>query len=163
METGTTHQIVGVLALVFMAVLIVSSFRIHKAIYSALKFKFENDDLIQQLSKANHEIADVNTELQAEISERKQVEQLLRNSEEQYRLVTNALPVLIAYIDTDFHFRFNNTAYAEWFKKPMAEINGHPIKDVFGDTVFSTFVEHYQTLITGKHPHNTASNSDGNK
>lgn len=150
METGATHQIVGVLSVVFMMVLLASIFYIHKAIYAALKFKFENDDLIHQLSQANHEVAYMNNELQTEITERKQVELLLRNSEEQYRLVTNALPVLIAYIDTDFHFRFNNTAYAEWFNKPMNEINGHSIKDVFGAAVFSTFVDHYQTLMTGK-------------
>ena len=150
MEPGLTHQIVGVLSLVFMAVLMVASFRIHAAIYEALKLKFTNDDLIHQLSKANYEVENVNKELQTEINERKQMELLLRNSEEQYRLVTNALPVLIAYIDTSFYFRFNNNAYAEWFNKPMSEINGHPIREIFGDAVFSTFQEHYQTLMTGK-------------
>lgn len=38
----------------------------------------------------------------------------LGQREAQLRLITNALPVLIAYIDREQRYRFNNQAYATW-------------------------------------------------
>lgn len=45
------------------------------------------------------ELQEVNRSLQQEINDRMQAEAALRRSEEQLRLITNALPVLIAYVD----------------------------------------------------------------
>lgn len=149
LEGDKSHQLVGVLSFVYLFVLLFSASRIHSAIYSALKLKFENLDLIKRLSESKKEIETINDELQLEVGERKQIEKLLRNSEEQYRLVTDALPVLIAYIDARQRFRFNNKAYEEWFKLPIAKIIGKPVKDILGENSFATFNEHYQKVLSG--------------
>lgn len=144
------HQLIASYALIYMVVLMLSSYRINKEIYAMLKLQIEKEDLIKRLYSAKAEVESVNANLQTEMVEREQIEQLLRNSEEQYRLVTNALPVLIAYIDTELYFRFNNKVYEEWFKKPLDEITGMPVKDIFGDNVLATFNEHYDELLKGK-------------
>ncbi len=56
------------------------------------------------------ELKDVNRNLHQEINDRMQAESALRRSEEQLRLITNALPVFIAYVDDQQQYRFNNKA-----------------------------------------------------
>ena len=48
---------------------------------------------------------------------------VITSAEEQLRLVTDALPVLISYVDTEQRYRFNNKAYEEWFGAPV-KFNG---------------------------------------
>jgi len=73
----------------------------------------------------------VNLELQQEIIERKQAEDALRRSEEQLRLITNALPVLIAYVDAKQNYQFNNQAYEEWLGKSPESIRGKHLNQVW--------------------------------
>lgn len=146
---GAEYKLIGFFSIIYTVALILAVFRIHKEIHAMFKLKIENDELIQRLYSSKNEIESINKDLQVEISERKEVENLLRNSEEQYRLVTDALPVLIAYIDTALHFRFNNRAYEDWFKRPLTDITGKSIKSIFGEAGFSTFMEHYPKLAAG--------------
>lgn len=149
LQDTVPHHFIAIFTVIYMAVLILSSYRINSEIRAMLRLQIEKEDLIKRLYVTKNEVEFVNTELQTEINEREQVEKLLRNSEEQYRLVTNALPVLIAYIDTDLTFRFNNKAYEEWFEKPLQNIIDKPIKELLGDTAFATFNEHYHKLLAG--------------
>lgn len=150
LQNGVPYQFIALFTLIYMGVLILSSYRVNSEIRAMLKLQIENEDLIERLYTTKNEAEIINVELQTEISEREQVEKLLRNSEEQYRLVTDALPVLIAYIDTELYFRFNNKAYAEWFDMPLNDIIDRPIKDVLGESGFSTFKEHYHKLFAGQ-------------
>ena len=65
-------------------------------------------------------------------------------------VVTDALPVLIAYIDTNLHYRSNNKAYKQWFNKPLDQITGVHIKEILGDAEFGQFLDHYRELLQGK-------------
>lgn len=150
MQADVPHQLVGVLSFIYLSALILLSFRIHREISDALKLKFANDDLIQRLYETKNDIELINQELQLEINERNEIEKLLRNSEEQYRLVTNALPVLIAYIDTQFVFRFNNKAYEEWFNIPLENIISQPVKQILGEAAFAAFFENFQKVSHAK-------------
>ena len=73
----------------------------------------------------------VNLELQQEIIERKQAENALRCSEEQLRLITNALPVLIAYVDAKQKYQFNNQAYEQWLGRSPESIRGKHLSQVW--------------------------------
>jgi PAS domain S-box-containing protein len=59
-------------------------------------------------------------------------EKALKKSEEQLRLITESLPVLISYVDKDLYYRFVNKAYSEWFKKDKDEIIGMNAKELLG-------------------------------
>ncbi|MBB5860069.1 PAS domain-containing sensor histidine kinase [Xanthomonas arboricola] len=56
----------------------------------------------------------------------------LMSSEAELRRVTDALPVLIAFIDKDLVYRFANRSYEDWIGIPPAEVIGRSMVDVVG-------------------------------
>src|SRR5205085_2024116 len=61
-----------------------------------------------------------------------------RWDEVQLQLVTDALPVLVSYVDQDLRFRFNNRAYEDWFGCRRDDVYGKRIADVIGDEAYDT-------------------------
>jgi PAS domain S-box-containing protein len=60
----------------------------------------------------------------------------LERSEAQMRLVTDALPVLISFIRTDWRYAYTNRGYTEWFGLPHEALVGRPVREVLGDEAF---------------------------
>ena len=50
--------------------------------------------------------------------------------------IADALPVLIAYLDTQERYTFVNKALAEWFGLPRKEILGRTMREVIGDEAY---------------------------
>ncbi|HEX7043830.1 MAG TPA: PAS domain S-box protein [Burkholderiales bacterium] len=50
----------------------------------------------------------------------------------QLRLIADALPAFIVYLDSDLIYRFVNRPYADWIGRPPAEIVGRRLADVLG-------------------------------
>ena len=86
---------------------------------------------LRQVNLESAKLRQANLELQQEIVERKQAEDALRCSEEQLRLITNALPVLIAYVDAKQNYQFNNQAYEKWLGKSPESIRGKHLNQVW--------------------------------
>jgi len=97
------------------------------------------------------ELTQANLALKQEIQERKQVGKALRQSEAQLRLITNNLPVLIAYVDRRQRYRFNNEVYQHWLGKSLAEIDGKSVKRVVGEAYYEKIRPHIETVLTGEH------------
>lgn len=95
------------------------------------------------------ELKDVNHNLQQEINDRMQVEEALRRSEEQLRLITNALPVLIAYVDHCQHYQFNNQAYEDWLGQSPREIYGSHLQEVWGAECYQRMQAHVEAALSG--------------
>ena len=145
-QSDQPHHVLGFLTLLYMTLLLISCFRTHKAIYSAIKLKFEHDELVKSLTATKIEMQAINQELQHEVNDRKKAEASLRESEEQYRLVTDALPVLISYLDMNLHYRFINKAHAAWFDRALDEIADQPIRNILDTSSYVTFEEHVEKL-----------------
>ncbi|MBT5083284.1 MAG: PAS domain-containing protein [Rhodospirillaceae bacterium] len=64
------------------------------------------------------------------VASRWSAEAELRESEQQLRLVTDALPALITYVDTSQRYRFVNKVAERWFARSQSEIVGHTIAEV---------------------------------
>jgi PAS domain S-box-containing protein len=64
------------------------------------------------------------TALMHDITESKRITKALRASESQLRQVTDTVPALIAYLDTEQRFRFHNRAYEESFGLSFEQIDG---------------------------------------
>jgi two-component system, OmpR family, sensor histidine kinase VicK len=96
------------------------------------------------------ELQAANASLQQEINERKQVESALRQSEEQLRLITNALPVLIAYIDEQERYQFNNQAYDDWLGKSPKVIRGYHLRQVWGDDCYQRMEPYINAALAGE-------------
>ncbi|MBD2037837.1 PAS domain S-box protein [Leptolyngbya sp. FACHB-321] len=120
-----------------------------------------NEQLEARVQERTAALSQVNALLHSELLERKQVEQALLESEKQLRTITNALPVLIAYIDVDQRFRFHNQTYEQWFDCSSTDIQGQHLSQVLGEQAYQSikpYVKHalsgetatYESLITYK-------------
>jgi two-component system, OmpR family, sensor histidine kinase VicK len=96
------------------------------------------------------ELRQVNLSLQQEINDRKQAENALRRSEEQLSLITNALPVLIAYVDADQNYQFNNQAYQQWLGKTPNSIQGQPLKQAWGEDCYQRMEPWVKQALAGE-------------
>jgi PAS domain S-box-containing protein len=89
------------------------------------------------------------TALMHDITESKLIGEALRASESQLRQVTDTVPALIAYLDTDQRFRFHNRAYEESFGLGFDQIAGRPLADVLGPQVYETVRERVGEVLAG--------------
>ncbi|MFN5204863.1 MAG: ATP-binding protein [Pseudanabaena sp.] len=96
------------------------------------------------------ELQEVNRNLQQEINNRKQAETTLRQSEEQLRLITNALPVLISYVDEHQCYQFNNKAYEDWLGKVPTQIYGMNLKSVWGNNCYTKLIGYVKLALLGQ-------------
>lgn len=80
---------------------------------------------------------------------RKQAEAALRENEEKLRLITDSLPVLISYVDSDQRYQFNNRAYEEWFGQSPDELNGKHLREVLGDAAYEGIRRHIEAALSG--------------
>jgi diguanylate cyclase (GGDEF)-like protein/PAS domain S-box-containing protein len=71
-----------------------------------------------------------------DITDRKRAEQAIATNERKLRTITDNLPVLIGYIDRDRRFRFNNRTYEEWLGRPLSEITGRLLAEVYPPEVW---------------------------
>jgi PAS domain S-box-containing protein len=90
------------------------------------------------------------TALMYDITESKRVTRALRASESQLRQVTDTVPALIAYLDTEECFRFHNRAYEEAFGLSFEQIDRRPLADVLGPQVYETVREKVQEVLSGQ-------------
>jgi PAS domain S-box-containing protein len=68
-----------------------------------------------------------------DITARKQAERAAHQTHRHLRSVTDALPVLIGYLDNQLRIQFSNAAYQAWFGCSSEELRGRRIQDLFGD------------------------------
>lgn len=65
----------------------------------------------------------------------KAVEALEQSRKELSRL-TNALPILVGYVDRDYVYKFANDGYLEWFGRSANEVIGRSVPEIVGETFF---------------------------
>jgi PAS domain S-box-containing protein len=107
------------------------------------------NNLEDVVSQRTAELLAANHSLQHEIRDRRRAERALRRSEQQLRLTTDALPVLICYVDAQQRYRFNNRAYEDCWGKPRSDITGHYLWEVLGEEVYNTRLPHVQAALSG--------------
>ena len=73
-------------------------------------------------------------------------------SEAQYRLITDALPAYISYLDTDLRYVRVNRTYLEWFGKTADQIEGKLLDDVLGEST-KNVRGHLETALAGTPQH----------
>jgi PAS domain S-box-containing protein len=68
---------------------------------------------------------------------RRRAEQDLASSEKRIRMITDALPLLIAYVGGDRRYRFNNKVYEQWYGIPVAQLHGKTMLEVLGEETYA--------------------------
>lgn len=74
----------------------------------------------------------------------------LKHAEEQLRLITDSLPVLISYIDAELRYQFVSLGYERWFGVARSEVEGKPIRDVVGEAAFALVEPHLRRALAGE-------------
>ena len=106
--------------------------------------------LHEQRARLALEAARMAQTAQAETAQKQAAQQALRDSEQQLRLVMDAAPVLISYIDAHHHYRFNNKAYADWLNQPQEHINGRHVVEVIGQAAYQAAREQIEAALNGQ-------------
>ncbi len=85
-----------------------------------------------------------------DISGRVEKEQALRQSESQLQLITEAMPTMIAHVDSDQRYLFVNQRYSDFVGMSREEIVGKRIQEVMGDDDYDVVREHVETVLSGR-------------
>ncbi|MFL1514079.1 PAS domain-containing hybrid sensor histidine kinase/response regulator [Pseudomonas prosekii] len=85
-----------------------------------------------------------------DLTERKNTEQALRQSQTELQLIINAMPILISYVDRDQRFRLNNAAYLDWYGLTPQELFGKTIEEVLGEHAYQLRAEYIKEALAGK-------------
>ncbi|MFL6699095.1 MAG: PAS domain-containing protein [Vitreoscilla sp.] len=83
-------------------------------------------------------------------SEQKRSRDLIEASERQLRAVTDNLPMLITYVDTEERLRFMNGTFHDWLGVDLAKSVGRPLRDVVGDEHYVSRREHLRAALAGQ-------------
>jgi PAS domain S-box-containing protein len=73
-----------------------------------------------------------------------------RESDQRMRLVTDAVPVLISFVDADRRYQFNNRRYEEWFGHSRDAIRGRHMREVLGEAAFERLRPHVEAALGGR-------------
>ncbi|WP_200346416.1 chemotaxis protein CheB [Halochromatium glycolicum] len=85
-----------------------------------------------------------------EMTARKQAELALAESEAALRRIADAMPALIARVNPELRYTFNNAAYADWFGVSPESLVGTAVADLVGDETFGIVRGELQRALAGE-------------
>jgi diguanylate cyclase (GGDEF)-like protein/PAS domain S-box-containing protein len=92
-----------------------------------------------------------------DITERKRTEErlqtsaaLLRESEEELRLLTDNMPALVSRLDLEQRFRFVNRAYGDWLQIDSSSLIGKSLVEVYGQKAYDSFSTQIDSALAGR-------------
>jgi PAS domain S-box-containing protein len=93
------------------------------------------------------------TQAYLEAEERTRVERELDQRERELELLTDALPVLVSYMDVhegELRYQFLNKLYEEWFPRRREELQGRLVREVVGETAFAAVQDYIDRALAGE-------------
>ena len=85
-----------------------------------------------------------------DITARKQMEEALAVSQARLKEVTDNVPALISYIDTEHRFRFANQAYQDWLGVDPQSLIGRSLPELYGDTAYAGIRHNLERALAGE-------------
>ena len=79
-----------------------------------------------------------------------QAQAALSDSQAQLQQVTDAVPALIAQLDTDHRYRFANKAFLDWHGVSLAELLGRTAREVSGISAFENALPSLERVLQGE-------------
>ncbi|MBJ6110764.1 PAS domain-containing protein [Hymenobacter sp. BT523] len=76
--------------------------------------------------------------------------QATEDTAQRLRLLTDALPVLIAYVDRERRYQFANHAYRTWFNRDPALLLGRPVREVVGEEAYAATEAYMTRALAGE-------------
>jgi PAS domain S-box-containing protein len=85
-----------------------------------------------------------------DITERRQTELALRDSEAQLRQLADSLPILVSFIDRELRYQFNSSLYREWVGRDPAETGGQYVRDALGRRLWARIGHFFERALEGE-------------
>ncbi|MBD1834949.1 AAA family ATPase [Cyanobacteria bacterium FACHB-472] len=109
---------------------------------------------ITERKQAEQLLADYNRTLEQQVAEQtaalRQSEAELRDREQELRLITNALPVCISYVDANRCYQFINRTYEVWFSRNRDEIVGKYVHELLGEKAYQMVEPYINQVFEGQ-------------
>jgi PAS domain S-box-containing protein len=110
---------------------------------------------LEELQTAEEQLREMNEELEYRVKDRTkelaESESRVKRREEQLRLITDAVPVLIAYLKTDKTYDFVNKAYERSYKRKKEEIIGKPMWETIGIKAYNNKRQLIEKALKGEY------------
>lgn len=108
----------------------------------------------EELKAAREQLRKTNEELEHRVAIRTrelvESERKVKRSEEQLRLITDAMPVLISYVRKDKTYAFVNKAYETLYKRKKEEIIGRPVWETIGIKAYNNSLTLIERALEGE-------------
>lgn len=104
---------------------------------------------VSPIRNDNGEIIGISS-IARDISAHKRAVEALRRREEELHVLTDALPVLIAYVDSDLRYGFVNLAYESWFGTPRQRLLGEAMSSALRPPAFRTIEPYLHRALQGE-------------
>jgi diguanylate cyclase (GGDEF)-like protein/PAS domain S-box-containing protein len=85
-----------------------------------------------------------------DITARREAEQALSKSEQRLRTITDTLPALVAFVDAEQRYRFNNLAYERAFGINRDDIKYQTIRQFVGEEQYAYIEPYLQRALNGE-------------
>lgn len=85
-----------------------------------------------------------------DVTERKERERCIAELNAFLRLLTDAVPALISYVDADLRYRMVNHGYERWFGHPAKEIEGRAVQEVLGNEAWEKISPNMRRALAGE-------------
>jgi PAS domain S-box-containing protein len=85
-----------------------------------------------------------------DVTERVRTAQALRDSEQRIRIVTDNVPVLIAYVDREQRYRFTNRPYQAALRLQPQQAEGRRVEEVLGPERYRRLQSHIEQVLAGR-------------
>jgi len=73
----------------------------------------------------------------------------LKQREHQLELITNAVPILLAYVDSQRHYQMVNKTYAAWFGCTQESLSGRMLSDVMEQETYNSLAGYMDQALNG--------------
>jgi len=85
-----------------------------------------------------------------DITARKQAEDSYRESRDFLRQITDNIPALICFIDTDLRYHFVSKSYFDLLGKPTEKMIGRKIKDLYDTETYEKALPYFKRALSGE-------------
>lgn len=77
-------------------------------------------------------------------------EATLRESEQKYRVITDVIPSLVAFVDTEERYQFANAAYDRWFGLDPEALKGRALRDILPPETYEVVSPYLTRALRGE-------------